>query len=203
MNSEETFGLIKYLLLNGQYIHLNNYCLATKWIQKGKSLRYFLLGNCCLFFNNIDQSIDLFLKASHFINNDQLLKKLMKLTGLDTDSDSMNMSDKSSINVNNRRKSINITKASTSHFQSQMDSSIFNNTSNIEIFDKLLGGQNPAGNNRNDEDMTGVTEKMLLTYYIKIIHYYDLNGDIEAAIELVQNALLMFQFDTKTLEQYV
>ena len=40
MHADDSLGLVKYLLLNGQYIHLNNYCLATKWMQKGKSLRY-------------------------------------------------------------------------------------------------------------------------------------------------------------------
>ena len=75
-----------------------------------------------------------------------------------------------------------------------MDSSIFNNTSNIEIFDKLLDNQNMSQADTSAEN----EDKILLSYYIKIIHYYDLNGNIEAAIELVQNALLMFRFDLKS-----
>jgi len=74
-----------------------------------------------------------------------------------------------------------------------MDSSIFNNTANIEIFDKLMmssGGDLDESVENND--------KILLDYYIKVIHYYDLNGNIEAVIELVQNALIMFQFDIKS-----
>lgn len=71
---------------------------------------------------------------------------------------------------------------------------IFNNTSNIEIFDKLVANQSVT----NDEAFMDSSDKLLLDYYIKIIHYYDLNGDIEAAIELVQNALLKFQFDAKS-----
>lgn len=70
-----------------------------------------------------------------------------------------------------------------------MDSSIFGNTSNVEMFDRLLEG--------GEESMEN-TEKILLDYYIKVIHYYDLNGNIEAAIELVQDALLIFQFDLKS-----
>lgn len=191
LNRDDSLGLIKYLLLNGQYIHLNNYCLATKWMQKGKSLRYFLLGNCCLFFNNIDQSIDLFLKASRLINNDALLKKLMKLV---KSNESVPVSSHANLSMptGNRRKSINITKGTAS----RMDSSIFNSTSNIEMFDKLLTNQ--AMSHKTDDSMEDNNDKILLDYYIKIIHYYDLNGDIEAAIELVQNALLMFQFDAKS-----
>lgn len=91
----------------------------------------------------------------------------------------------------NKRKSINILRGSN-----QMDSSaIFNNTSIIEIFDKLKTSQTDE---EADDDTIENCDKDLLSYYLKIIHYYDLNGDIEAAIELVQNALLMFQFDLKS-----
>lgn len=195
--SNDDLALVKYLLNNGQYIHLNNYCLATRWLPKGKSLRFFLLANSCLFFNNIDQSIDLFLKASHFINNDLLLKKLMKIAGCvelpldDNDRRSTMMPNNSS----NRRKSINITKSSSYQSKVADSSLIFNNTSNIEIFDKLVADQSIS---RADEALIDSSDKLLLDYYIKIIHYYDLNGDIEAAIELVQNALLKFQFDAKS-----
>lgn len=94
----------------------------------------------------------------------------------------------------NRRKSINITKSSAYQTQTADSSLIFNNTSNIEIFDKLVANQNVT----NHEAFMDSSDKLLLDYYIKIIHYYDLNGDIEAAIELVQNALLKFQFDPKS-----
>ena len=144
------------------------------------------MANCCLFFNNIDQSIDLFLKASHSLSNDSILKKLMKLTSIENPA---NYDQKPS--SSNKRKSINILRGS-----SQMDSSaIFNNTSIIEIFDKLKSNQN---GDEADDETTENCDKNLLSYYLKIIHYYDLNGDIEAAIELVQNALLMFQFDLKS-----
>lgn len=97
-------------------------------------------------------------------------------------------------NSSNRRKSINITKSSAYQTQMADSSLIFNNTSNIEIFDKLVANQSVT----NDEAFMDSSDKLLLDYYIKIIHYYDLNGDIEAAIELVQNALLKFQFDAKS-----
>ncbi len=190
LNTDESLELIKYLFVNGQYVHLNNYCLTTKWLQKGKSLRFFLLANCCLFFNNVDQSIDLFIKASHFLSNDQMLKKLMKLVNSSLEAGNGSVQ-KASVNFQSRRRTINI--ARSSHYQAQMDNSIFNNTANIEIFDKLMmssGGDLDESVENND--------KILLDYYIKVIHYYDLNGNIEAVIELVQNALIMFQFDIKS-----
>ena len=99
--------------------------------------------------------------------------------------------------TNSKRKSINVTKKSAYHNQADT-SLIFNDTSNIEIFDRLVANQSV---NAGGEDAAGLMDsgdKLLLDYYIKIIHYYDLNGDIEAAIELVQNALLKFQFDAKS-----
>jgi len=191
LNSDESLEFIKYLLANGQYVHLNNYCLTTKWVQRGKSLRMFLLANCCLFFNNIDQSIDLFIKASHFLNNDSMLKKLMKLNA-DFNNE---LGHKASVDIQNRRRTINITKSS--HYQAQMNNSIFNNTANIEIFDRLMMNASYEG-----EENTDNNDKNLLDYYIKIIHYYDLNGNIEAVIELVQNALIMFEFDIKSKVNY-
>lgn len=193
-NSEYCFNLIKHFLANAQYAHLNNYCLFTKWMQKGKNLRYFLLANCALYFNNIDQSIDLFLKASHYINNDHVLKTFMKLIRLNENPVMINQQDHASdlakrlkTNTNNNRKSINIIRSN------QMNNSMFDTS--IEIFDKLLANNNNKQINRlqfENED------EILLKFYIKVIHYYDLNGNIEAAIELVQNALLMFQFDSQS-----
>ena len=114
-----------------QYIHLNNYCNQTKWLSTSKNLRFFLLAHCCLFFDNIDQSINLFLKASYNLDKDQNLRRLMKL--------------------------------------------------NNQIM--------PNANEFNDENL------ILMNYYTKVIHYFDLNGNLEAAIELIQNALLKCHFN--------
>jgi tetratricopeptide (TPR) repeat protein len=42
---------------------------------------------------------------------------------------------------------------------------------------------------QSDENM------QLMSYYTKVIHYFDLNGNLEASIELIQNALLKCQFN--------
>ena len=89
----------------------------------------FLLANCALFFNNTDQSIDLFLKASHYINNDYMLKSFMKLIRETTHRDEH--TEQAKRLKTNTRKSINITRTN------QMNNSMFD-TSNTEIFDKLL-----------------------------------------------------------------
>lgn len=162
INNEENFSFIKYLLYNVQYIHLNNFCTQTKWWSGGKNLRYFLLGHCCLFFNNIDQSISLFLKASYNLAKDYYLKKLMKLDYTNLSSPSKSHKDAQK----NSRRSIIINK--NADLSRNLDSSYVN-----------MDSEN----------------QMLLDYYTKVIHYYDLNGNLEAAIELIQNALLKCQFD--------
>lgn len=184
-NSEMYFNLIKHFLFNAQYSHLNNFCIYTKWMQKGKNLRYFLLANCALFFNNIDQSIDMFLKASHLINNDQMLKSFIKLVRF-TDSASIADDLTQSLKTKNR-KSINIVRSNQLNNCSMLD-----NSTNAEIFEKLLVNKQKVRLQFEKED------EILLKFYIKVIHYFDLNGNIEASIELVQNALLMFQFDSQS-----
>lgn len=47
----------------------------------------------------------------------------------------------------------------------------------------------PNANDINDEN------RILMNYYTKVIHYFDLNGNLEAAIELIQNALLKCHFN--------
>jgi hypothetical protein len=128
LNSDGTIDIIKFFMYHVQYIHLNNYCNQTNWLNTSKNLRFFLLAHCCLFFDNIDQSINLFLKASYNLDKDQNLRRLMKL-----------------------------------------------NNQNMP--------------NANDENL------ILMNYYTKVIHYFDLNGNLEAAIELIQNALLKCHFN--------
>ena len=132
MNIGATCDFIKYLMFNVQYIHLNSYCFQTKWQANTKNLRHFLSAHCCLFFDNINQSINLFLKASYNLEKDQNLKRLMKLN------------------------------------------------SNLVV---------GTPSKMNEENMT------LMSYYTKVIHYFDLNGNLEAAIELIQNALLKCHFN--------
>ena len=131
MNVDATCDLLKYLIFHVQYIHLSAYCFQTKWQASTKNLRHFLSAHCCLFFDNIDQSISLFLKASYNLEKEQHLKRLMKLNA------------------------------------------------------GLI-----ASGKLNDENMT------LMSYYTKVIHYFDLNGNLEAAIELIQNALLKCHFNS-------
>ena len=137
MNTETTSDFIKYLMFHVQYIHLSAYCFQTKWLACTKNLRHFLSAHCCLFFDNINQSISLFLKASYNLDKDQILKRLMKLN-----------SSKNLILVNT-----------------------------------------PNRNSVIDENTA------LMSYYTKVIHYFDLNGNLEAAIELIQNALLKCHFN--------
>lgn len=165
---EENFSIIKYFLYNTQYIHLNSYCLMTKWWIGGKNLRFFLLGHCCLFFNNIDQSISLFLKASYNLEKDQYLKILMKLSD---NKPSLALT----VHQNRSSKPVKVSRRSI----------VINSNSGIKK-------DSDSNFDMDDENL------MLLDYYTKIIHYYDLNGNLEAAIELIQNALLKCQFDLKS-----
>ncbi|CAF0770482.1 unnamed protein product [Brachionus calyciflorus] len=164
LNLEENINLIKYLFFNIQYIHLINYCLTTKWIQNSKNLRSFIMGHCCLYLNNIDQSIGFFLRASYNLEKDVYLKILMKLGSNQQDTN------KNPIQFKTSRRSI-----------------IINNKSNVT--NKTSLSIDLIDNNDN---------AILLDFYTKIIHYYDLNGNLEAAIELIQNALLKCQFDSKS-----
>jgi hypothetical protein len=102
---------IRFLMHNVQYVHLNSLCTFMKWCTEGKYMRYFLLGHCCLYWNEIDKSIDLFLKAS-FNLDDQIIR-------------------------------------------------------NFLLVDEINS----------------------LNYYTKIIHYYDLNGNVDAIIELIHKAI--------------
>jgi hypothetical protein len=140
MNIDATCDFIKYLMFNVQYIHLSSYCFQTKWQSNTKNLRHFLSAHCCLFFDNINQSINLFLKASYNLEKDQNLKRLMKLN------------------------------------------------SNV-----IVG----TPSKMNEENMT------LMSYYTKVIHYFDLNGNLEAAIELIQNALLKCHFNLASKVKYI
>lgn len=84
----------------------------------------------------------------------------------------------------NTRKSINIIRSNQSLNNSMFDTS-------AEIYDQLMHKQKNKLHIENEEEI-------LLKFYIRVIHYYDLNGNIEAAIELVQNALLAFPFDSQS-----
>lgn len=85
------------------------------------------------------------------------------------------------------RRSIILPKKSTySSLYSRRDSIL--NESNI----RNRSGLDYSIHNIDDENA------ILLDYYTKVIHYYDLNGNIEASIELIQNGLLKCQFDSSS-----
>lgn len=116
--------------------------------------RLFLLGNCCLFFNNIDQSITFFIRASFCL--DRLLTKFM---GLEQQQQQQQMRRETMSN----RRSIIINKRATNIRESLGGDIIFS-----------IDSEN----------------QLLLDYYTRCIHYYDLNGNVEAAIELIQTGTL-------------
>jgi hypothetical protein len=145
------------------------------------------MGNCCLFFNNIDQSINYFLKASYNLDKDQYLKKFMNLNRIrsrlaagcltaDMESDEVTSRLKST-----QRRSIIVNKRTIENLNKRESLSL--NQRSFSFTDELLAYD------------VGNENLLLLDYYTKIIHYYDLNGNLEAAIELIQNALLKCQFD--------
>ena len=160
-NLNESTSILKYLMINAQYVHIDNYCQMTKWSKEGKHLRYFLLANSCLFFNDISKSIDLFLRASLNINDDRILKNFIKIQTSVLPNDA-------------KRKKMTINS---------------NNSSYIQNMSTLL-------NDQIDNYELEIDEKVLLNYYTKVIHYYELNENFEAEIELVQNALVISRFDT-------
>lgn len=168
MNLDDGLYLIKYLFFNIQYIHLINYCQCTKWNSFSANLRSFIMGHCCLYLNKIDQSINFFLRASYNIEKDNYLKKLLSL-GMENNSVSSEYL-QANIQLKTSRRSIIINRSSIG-------------TTDKSIID--------IGVNTNEN-------ALLLDYYSKTIHYYDLNKNLEAAIELIKNALLKCQFDCKS-----
>ncbi|RMZ96439.1 nuclear pore complex protein Nup160-like [Brachionus plicatilis] len=169
MNLDDGLVWIKYLFYNIQYIHLINYCQCTKWNSASTNLRSFIMAHCCLYLNNIDQSIHFFLRASYNLGKEVYLKKLVSLgmTKNSTSSDTLIPN----AQLKTSRRSIIISRPSITAA----------NTS------PMLGLVSATDENA-----------VLLDYYTKTIHYYDLNGNLEAAIELIQNALLKCQFDYKS-----
>jgi hypothetical protein len=125
------------------------------------------LGNCCLFFNNIDQSITYFLRASFNLDKDRCLTKFM---GIESASSSHA---RQSIVANNRR-SILINKRTAEKFSQMKRESIFFSSSSHHG-DALFSIDSE--------------NQLLLDYYTRCIHYYDLNGNVEAAIELIQTGI--------------
>ena len=145
-----------------------------------KITRLFLLGHCSLYFDNIDQSIDLFLKASYNLTKDQYLIKFMKLEdkiSLDKfkTGDILNATNEPSVS----RRSILINK--------KPKLSELNDTT--ESFKETTSGNTQTFSSLTNENL------LLLEYYTKVIHYLELNGNLLAAIELIQSALLKCQFD--------
>ncbi len=147
------------------------------------------MANCAIFFKNIDQSIDLFLKSSHLIDNDQMLKIFMNLVYLidNTNITDNYVTDLAILQKKNYRKSINIIRSELNQYNS---GSILEKNKDAEIFEKL--------NKQNAFLQFEKENEILLKFYIKVIHYYDFNCNLEASIELIQNALLMFQFDLQS-----
>lgn len=170
MNTEENYALIRFMLHNVQYEHLNNYCLQTKWLPVTKNLRLFLLANCSLFFNNIDQSITYFLSASNNLDKDHCLVDFMGLQPPPR---------KDAVAANNRR-SILINKRTAEKFSQNKRESIFYSSSSANSGDVLFSIDSE--------------NKLLLDYYTRCIHYYDLNGNVEAAIKLIQTGRNLFSF---------
>lgn len=188
---KNSLTLVRYLIQNAQYVHLNNFCNNTRWLHRTKNLRNFLLGKSALFFNDVELSIDLFLKASHNIEKDGLLMDFL--------------------NFANKRFTMAESTENFVRTSSKMASAKSNRRS-IVIGKKMV---RMSGDDGDDDDDDGEDEAssssskklrseksepmnesyLLLNYYTKIIHYFDLNGNQEAVIELIQNALLKCIFD--------
>jgi hypothetical protein len=142
-----------------------------------------------MFFDNVDQSISLFLKASYNLDKEVNLKKFMKLKQDFGHRPALAQAPQTSGEKSYDRRSIIITKKSQSLY-SRRDSIL--SESNLRSGKKNADDYFTDYHNIDDENM------VLLDYYTKVIHYYDLNGNLEAAIELVQNALLKCQFDSNS-----
>ena len=108
MKEKDNLVLVKYFLFNAQYLHLNNYCQNTRWIHKTRNLRYFLLAKAALFFDDIEQAIDLFLKASHNLEKDSVLLDFLRFKAIHgcADDQLASVSTVASSGKNNRRSII-------------------------------------------------------------------------------------------------
>lgn len=141
------------------------------------------MGHACLYYNNIDQSVDLFLRASYNLNKDQYLSKFMKLDeriSLNSKKTNILGSSSSNTNVNSRRSIIinrNLRRFDPDESENDDSMMIEDGKPPMDIVDENL---------------------LLLEYYTKVIHYLDLNGNLLAAIELIQSALLKCQFDSNS-----
>jgi tetratricopeptide (TPR) repeat protein len=104
-------------MYNVQFVHLNNYCIQMKWWNEGKNFRYFLLAHCCLYSEDIDKSVNFFLKASLNLEHNLVLRRFLNFNDLKDD-------------------------------------------------------------------------QVSIGYFLKIIHCYDINGNIDAIIDLIDKAIL-------------
>lgn len=129
------------------------------------------MGNCCLFFNNVDESITFFLKASYNLDKDPCLKKFMRLQQRNN---LAQLETTTTTTVTNNRRSIVINKRTAEKFSLNKRESIFYSSSHTDTY------------NIDTEN------QLLLDYYTRCIHYYDLNGNLEAAIELIQTGKIYF-----------
>ncbi len=175
-----------------------NYCQQTKWIQNAKNLRYFIMGHCCLYFHDIDQSIDLFLKASYNLAKDQLLRKFIKLDEKISRSNELHAraEDENAVRteISSNRRSILINRKSSRRFT--MDKSL--NESSEMMNDSINNGSSVLPQSNQNFNNLANENLLLLEYYTQVIHYLDLNGNLLAAIELIQSALLKCQFDSNS-----
>jgi len=144
------------------------------------------MANCAIFFKNIDQSIDLFLKSSHLIDNDQMLKIFMNLVYLidNTNITDNYVNDLAILQKKNYRKSINIIRSELNQYNS---GSILEKNKDAEIFEKL--------NKQNAFLQFEKENEILLKFYIKVIHYYDFNCNLEACRSIQNLPIYRFCFD--------
>jgi hypothetical protein len=195
----DDFDFVKYLLANLQYTHLDSYCHQLKWSSRAKNLRLFLLGQSCLFTNDIDKSIDLFIKASINLENDKVLTRFINLNDKKkkkTNQHRNKMLNRSTIIKNDKPKYSII---SNPMIGSNID---VNSSPSLMMSDETMTMEEDEYENEEENEEEDSLSKnkthLLLDYYTKIIHYFDLNGNSDASIELIHKALSLTQFDSNS-----
>jgi len=134
-----------------------------------------LLGLSSLFFEEIDESIACFMEASVNFDKDRYLKRFLNIN-LKSVHFLAEFESTNAKRVNNRRSIILTNETATNSLKDDF----FNQSSVDQHGDEL---------NFEDEN------RLLILYFTKCIHFFDLNGNTHAVVELIKNILSKFQTD--------
>jgi hypothetical protein len=134
-----------------------------------------LLGLSSLFFEEIDESISYFMEASANFDKDRYLKRFLNINLKSIDF--LPEYELGKAKRASNRRSIILTNDNAAN---SLKDDFFNQSSVDQLGDEL---------NFDDEN------RLLILYFTKCIHFFDLNGNTHAVVELIKNILTKFQTD--------